>query len=232
MIRTKGEAGTGDVVQAVTHARQILNDIKKIQRLVDEELMTEAKNLRAPYELVCEIKNTENSMTRKPNIIMVLADDLGWSELESYGNTFNETPYLNRLANEGMRFTHAYASAPVCSPYRACFMTGQYPSDTGARCNEDILGSDIPTFAHALSLAGYETALCGRMHFTGPDQRHGFEKRLVGDLTGVHHRLLRPEADQLMRDAVEAMNQSWHAANFSGPVLHPRLRRRGHRRRS
>ena len=58
MIRTKGEAGTGDVVQAVTHARQILNDIKKIQRLDDEELMTEAKNLRAPYELVCEIKNT------------------------------------------------------------------------------------------------------------------------------------------------------------------------------
>ena len=58
MRRTKGEAGTGDVVQAVTHARQILSDIKKIQRLDDEELMTEAKNLGAPYELVCEVKNT------------------------------------------------------------------------------------------------------------------------------------------------------------------------------
>ena len=58
MIRTKGEAGTGDVEQAVTHARQILSDIKKIQRLDDEELMTEAKNLGAPYELVCEVKNT------------------------------------------------------------------------------------------------------------------------------------------------------------------------------
>ena len=58
MIRTKGEAGTGYVVQAVTHARQILSDIKKIQRLDDEELMTEAKNLGAPYELVCEVKNT------------------------------------------------------------------------------------------------------------------------------------------------------------------------------
>ena len=58
MIRTKGEAGTGDVVQAVTHARQILSDIKKIQRLDDEELMTEAKNLGAPYELVCEVKNS------------------------------------------------------------------------------------------------------------------------------------------------------------------------------
>ena len=61
----------------------------------------------------------KHDMTRRPNIIMVLADDLGWSELESYGNTFNETPCLNRLAEEGMRFTHAYASAPVCSPYRA-----------------------------------------------------------------------------------------------------------------
>ena len=58
MIRTKGEAGTGDVGQAVPHARQILSDIKKIQRLDDEELMTEAKNLGAPYELVCEVKNT------------------------------------------------------------------------------------------------------------------------------------------------------------------------------
>ena len=58
MIRTKGEAGTGDVVQAVTHARQILSDIKNIQRLDDEELMTEAKNLVAPYDLVCEVKNT------------------------------------------------------------------------------------------------------------------------------------------------------------------------------
>ena len=58
MIRSKGEAGSGDVVQAVTHARQILSDIKKIQRLDDEELMTEAKNLGAPYELVCEVKNT------------------------------------------------------------------------------------------------------------------------------------------------------------------------------
>ena len=70
-------------------------------------------------------------MKRKPNIIVVLADDLGWVELESYGNSFNETPCLNRLAEEGMRFTHAYASAPVCSPYRASLLTGQYPARVG-----------------------------------------------------------------------------------------------------
>jgi len=64
----------------------------------------------------------------KPNIIFVLADDLGRAELGCYGNTFNETPNIDRLAREGMRLTQAYAAAPVCSPYRAAFLTGQYPS--------------------------------------------------------------------------------------------------------
>src|SRR5215212_8313656 len=61
-----------------------------------------------------------------PDIILILADDLGYGELGSYGNQFNETPNLNRLAREGMRFTNAYASAAVCSPTRAALMTGQY----------------------------------------------------------------------------------------------------------
>ena len=54
---------------------------------------------------------------KKPNIIFILADDLGWAELGCYGNKFNETPNLDKLASQGMRFTQAYASAPVCSPY-------------------------------------------------------------------------------------------------------------------
>ena len=64
-------------------------------------------------------------MSRRPNIIMILADDLGYSELGCYGNGFNETPRLDHLATQGMRLTCAYASAPVCSPYRASLMTGQ-----------------------------------------------------------------------------------------------------------
>ncbi|MEQ9305424.1 MAG: sulfatase-like hydrolase/transferase, partial [Marinoscillum sp.] len=67
----------------------------------------------------------------KPNIIFILADDLGYSELGSYGNTFNETPHLDQLAKDGMRFTQAYAAAPVCSPTRAALMTGQYPARVG-----------------------------------------------------------------------------------------------------
>ena len=62
------------------------------------------------------------AVSRPPNIIFILADDLGWVELGSYGNHFNETPHLDRLAKEGLRFTQAYAAAPVCSPYRAAFL--------------------------------------------------------------------------------------------------------------
>lgn len=65
---------------------------------------------------------------KKPNIIFILADDLGYGELGCYGNTFNETPNLDRMAKEGMRFTQAYSAAPICSPARAGFITGQYPA--------------------------------------------------------------------------------------------------------
>src|SRR5688572_20334660 len=64
---------------------------------------------------------------KPPNVILILADDLGWSDLGCYGSTFHETPNLDRLAAQGMRFTQAYAACPVCSPTRASILTGQYP---------------------------------------------------------------------------------------------------------
>ncbi len=63
----------------------------------------------------------------KPNIVIIYADDLGWKDLSCYGSTFYETPNLDRLAKEGIRFVSGYASAPVCSPSRASLMTGKYP---------------------------------------------------------------------------------------------------------
>src|SRR3954453_1487351 len=81
--------------------------------------------------------------SRPPNIILVLADDLGWTELGSCSNHFNETPNLDRLASQGIRFTQAYASATVCSPTRAALMTGQWP----ARLHiTDYLKSSDPRF--------------------------------------------------------------------------------------
>ena len=138
-------------------------------------------------------------MGRKPNIIMVLADDLGWSELESYGNTFNETPCLNRLADEGMRFTHAYASAPVCSPYRASLMTGQYPARVGITDylrpdDVHVLDPKHITIAKMLRRNGYMTGLVGKWHLSGYHHHgvkeispceHGFEETLLSENRGI-----------------------------------------------
>lgn len=66
--------------------------------------------------------------TSKPNIILILADDMGWADSDLYGSTYYETPNLRRLAKEGMYFTHAYAASPLCSPTRASIMSGHYPA--------------------------------------------------------------------------------------------------------
>ena len=109
---------------------------------------------------------------RRPNIVFVLADDLGWAELGCYGNGFNETPNLDRLAKEGMRFTQAYAAAPVCSPYRAALLTGQHPARVGIT---DYLrpnsSNGLPVSQVALPeiLAKHEytTGMVGKWHLTG-----------------------------------------------------------------
>jgi len=137
--------------------------------------------------------------TRRPNIIFILADDLGWAELGCYGNTFNETPNLDRLAKQGMRFTDAYAAAPVCSPYRAALMTGQYPARVGItdylRPNDkNHLSKRYITIAEALKNAGYVTGIIGKWHLTGyanhgaeefPPAMHGFDETIVSENRGI-----------------------------------------------
>ncbi|WP_346239373.1 sulfatase [Niabella insulamsoli] len=131
----------------------------------------------------------------QPNIIFILADDLGSSELGSYGNTFNETPHLDRLAAGGMRFTQAYSAAPICSPARVGFITGQYPARTRIT---DFLGNEAPryldpakyyTLNEALSDAGYHTGIIGKWHldtkFSNPignPEQHGFDE-VIGSET-------------------------------------------------
>ena len=70
----------------------------------------------------------KSAPAHKPNIIFILADDLGWTDLGCFGSRFYETPNLDRLASQGMRFTDAYSSCTVCSPSRASILTGQYPA--------------------------------------------------------------------------------------------------------
>ncbi len=136
---------------------------------------------------------------RRPNVVFVLADDLGWAELGCYGNTFNETPHLDALAKQGMRFTQAYAAAPVCSPYRGSFMTGQYPARVGItdylRPNDPKhLPTEHTTVAEALKRSGYATGMVGKWHLTGyknhgaeevPPQAHGFQEVMVSENRGI-----------------------------------------------
>ena len=116
---------------------------------------------------------------RPPNIVFILADDLGWSELGCYGNDFNETPHLDRLSQQGMRFEQAYAAAPVCSPYRAALLTGQYPARVGIvdylRPNSAAgLSLEHVTLAEMLRQNGYSTGMIGKWHLTGY-RHHGAE---------------------------------------------------------
>lgn len=125
----------------------------------------------------------EGASAIAPNIVMIVSDQHRADWLGCAGNRAVRTPHLDGLARDGVRFTAAYCTAPLCTPSRMSLLTGRQPHHTGVFSNAASLSSDLPTCAHALGLAGYETVLCGRMHFVGADQRHGFERRLVGDLT-------------------------------------------------
>ncbi|MBW8040046.1 MAG: sulfatase [Planctomycetes bacterium] len=142
---------------------------------------------------------SEKASDRRPNIIFILADDLGWTELGCYGSTFNQTPNLDKLAARGMRFTEAYAAAPVCSPYRAALMTGQYPARLGItdylRPNDpNHLPTDHITIAEMLKRAGYTTGIIGKWHLTGyanhgaeefPPGKYGFDEVIVSENRGI-----------------------------------------------
>ena len=118
-----------------------------------------------------------------PNILLIMTDQHSRHFLGCYGNELVRTPNLDRLAAQGMRFSDAYCPAPLCVPSRMSFMTSCTPSANEVWNNNHILHSGIPTWATLMTIAGYETTLLGRMHFCGPDQRHGFESRPVGERT-------------------------------------------------
>jgi arylsulfatase A-like enzyme len=114
--------------------------------------------------------HSSQAAASKPNIILILADDLGWSELSFNGNTINETPNLDKLASQGLRFTQHYAAAPVCSPTRASIVTGCYPSRTGigdflpAKTDKWLDPRKWVTINEMLGQAGYYTCEIGKWH--------------------------------------------------------------------
>ena len=134
---------------------------------------------------------------RPPNIIFILADDLGWGEPGCNGNTFNETPNIDRMAKEGVRFTNACSAAPVCSPMRTSFITGQHPARVGIT---DFLRADDPNYlrpgpgslANVLKTAGYRTGLIGKWHLMGDyktrrgdPKLHGFDEVICSETSYI-----------------------------------------------
>ena len=120
---------------------------------------------------------------RPEHIVFVLSDQHNPNVAGFAADTVVRTPNFDRLSNSGVTFDNCYCSSPLCVPSRASMLSAQLPSKTGVLNNFQALPSHMSTFARSLSIAGFETVLCGRMHFNGPDQRLGFEKRLIGDLT-------------------------------------------------
>ncbi len=143
----------------------------------------------------------------KPNIIFILIDDMGWKDLSCYNSTFYETPNIDRLAAEGIRFTDAYAAAPTCSPTRASIMTGKYPTTVGVSSHIDHSGRNHPlkgklveasylrelpltetSLARTLKQNGYNTWHVGKWHLGNLQcypENHGFDVNIGGCELGM-----------------------------------------------
>lgn len=118
----------------------------------------------------------------KPNFLIFMLDQLAPQFLPAYGHKVVKTPSLSALAEESVIFDAAYCNSPLCAPSRYVFMSGRLPTVIGAWDNAAEFRAETPTFAHHLSALGYDTTLSGKMHFCGPDQLHGFHRRLTTDV--------------------------------------------------
>ena len=118
----------------------------------------------------------------KPNILIFMVDQLNGTLFPDGPADWLHAPNLKKLAARSTRFANCYTASPLCAPGRAAFMSGQLPSVTGVYDNAAEFTASIPTYAHHLRRAGYQTCLSGKMHFVGPDQMHGFEERMTTDI--------------------------------------------------
>jgi arylsulfatase A-like enzyme len=141
---------------------------------------------------------------RLPNILFILVDDMGWRDLACYGHQIHETPNIDQLAADGMRFTNAYAACPICAPSRATIMTGKFPSNTGFVDNyaSELSGKVLQrskdrqfldlkefTLAEAFQAGGYQTGFLGKWHLSqGMEHRlptdQGFDVNVAGSFWG------------------------------------------------
>jgi arylsulfatase A len=145
--------------------------------------------------------------TKRPNIVLVLFDDLGWKDFTCYGNSNHSTPNIDALAKEGVKFNQAYAACPVCSPSRAALLTGNYPPRSGVTDwipgraqwptaklvtprTQNQLALEEQTIAERLKPLGYRTASIGKWHLGGANgflpTNQGFDQNIGGNHKGAN----------------------------------------------
>ena len=154
----------------------------------------------------------------KPNIVLILVDDLGWKDTHTYGSDYYQTPNLDKLAEGGMTFTNAYASASNCAPSRACLLSGLYTPRHGIYTvnssergktrlrkliptpNETVLQDSIITIAEELKIAGYVTASIGKWHLGDDPCTQGFDVNVGGTHLGHPKSYFSPYKNETLKD--------------------------------
>ena len=136
--------------------------------------------------------------TRRANLLFLCSDQHQAAASGCYAHAQAQTPHIDEIATEGVRFESAYCQSPVCVPSRGSIITGNYPSRHGAKILQDALSSDARTVAHLFGDHGYSTAAIGKMHFVDESRRHGFAHR-VNSATHLA-RLTKREAQAFRAD--------------------------------
>jgi len=153
----------------------------------------------------------------RSNILVIMSDQHHAEVMGCAGDSIVQTPNLDRLARDGVLFSNAYCTFPLCGPSRMSFMTCRHPHEIDQWDNQCQLSSDTPTFAHAFLSAGYDTVLSGRMHFVGWDQRHGFAERIIGDVAPTAYITAGWQLDKVLGDLVDTCGMSLNGLVKSGP---------------
>ena len=124
--------------------------------------------------------DTEGSTRKRPNIIFIMTDDHAKNAVSCYGSKINQTPNIDRLAREGIRFDNSFVTNSICAPSRAVILTGKYSHMNGLKDNRDRFDGDQMTFPKLLQRAGYQTAIIGKWHLKSNPQGFDTWKILPG----------------------------------------------------
>ena len=188
----------------------------------------------------------EPSTMIPPNVIIILADDLGWADLPTYGNTFNEAPNISQMASQGIKFENAYAACPVCSPTRASIQTGQYPARLGiidflpghwrpfekmvaAQNRTQFLPLRMETLGEMMKKANYKTGYFGKWHLGGQEQNfpknQGYDSSVIfqGSPYYNYNKVLKPNQSfpdgKILSEALTDLSISFINENKDHPFF-------------